>query len=423
MRSQDHFVTLREELDGIDEYLDIECVRFGPNLTVRKDITRDALDQLVPSMILQPIVENSLKHGLSGKVGGGQLTIHGYRHKGHVILEVVDNGTGMSAGAPGPGDRPRDWPAERKRAAPGDLRGHLSDPAAQHRGRGDVGAAGNSRAGRARTGLGIERLRRRSYNMDLKALVVDDEQLAREELCFLLAQVEGVEVVGQAGNGIEAIGLIEDLSPDVIFLDVQMPGMNGFEVARQMLGRESAAEIVFVTAYDQYAIEGFQVNAVDYLLKPVDMARLEQAVQRTRRRLQSDRPRPALANEDLERIVKLVTERQSRRERLAVKIGERVMLVDADDLIFASLADDVITVVAGNLTGTSNYRSLDELQERLDPSVFWRVHRSYLVNINKIKEIVPWFSRNYILKMNDGRTTEIPVSRSQTKRLREYLRL
>jgi two-component system LytT family sensor kinase len=97
MRSQDHFVTLREELDGIDDYLDIECVRFGPNLTVRKDITRDALDQLVPSMILQPIVENSLKHGLSGKVGTGQLTIHGYRHKGHVILEVVDNGTGMSA--------------------------------------------------------------------------------------------------------------------------------------------------------------------------------------------------------------------------------------------------------------------------------------------------------------------------------------
>jgi two-component system LytT family response regulator/two-component system response regulator LytT len=259
--------------------------------------------------------------------------------------------------------------------------------------------------------------------MDLKALVVDDEQLAREELCFLLAQVAGVEVVGQAANGIEAMGLIEDLSPDLIFLDVQMPGMNGFEVARQMLGRDSAAEIVFVTAYDQYAIEGFQVNAVDYLLKPVDTARLEQAVQRTRRRLQSDRPRPAMANEDLERIVKLVTERQSRRERLAVKIGERVMLVDADDLIFASLADDVITVVAGNLTGTSNYRSLDELQERLDPSVFWRVHRSYLVNINKIKEIVPWFSRNYILKMNDGRTTEIPVSRSQTKRLREYLRL
>jgi two-component system response regulator LytT len=257
----------------------------------------------------------------------------------------------------------------------------------------------------------------------LRALVVDDEQLAREELSYLLAQIGGVSVVGEATNGIEAIGLIEDLSPDVVFLDVQMPGMNGFEVARQAISRQSTAEIVFVTAYDQYAIEGFQVNAVDYLLKPVDAHRLDQALQRTRRRLQSDRPPQALANGELERIVKLVTERQSRRERLAVKVGERFMLVDADDLIFASLADDVITVVTTSLTGTSNYRTLDELQAHLDPGVFWRVHRSYLVNINKIKEIVPWFSRNYILKMNDGKTSEIPVSRSQTKRLREYLRL
>jgi two-component system response regulator LytT len=264
--------------------------------------------------------------------------------------------------------------------------------------------------------------------MELRALVVDDEQLAREELSYLLAQVGGVTVVGEATNGIEAIGLIEDLTPDVVFLDVQMPGMNGFEVARQVISRQAAGsiqggEIVFVTAYDQYAIEGFQVNAVDYLLKPVDAHRLEQALQRTRRRLQSDRPPSAMANGELERIVKLVTERQSRRERLAVKVGERFMLVDADDLIFASLADDVITVVTSSLTGTSNYRTLDELQAHLDPAVFWRVHRSYLVNINKIKEIVPWFSRNYILKMNDGKTSEIPVSRSQTKRLREYLRL
>jgi len=259
--------------------------------------------------------------------------------------------------------------------------------------------------------------------MELRALVVDDEQLAREELSYLLTQVGGVTVVGEATNGIEAIGLIEDLTPDVVFLDVQMPGMNGFEVARQVISRQATSEIVFVTAYDQYAIEGFQVNAVDYLLKPVDAHRLDQALQRTRRRLQSDRPPTPLANGELERIVKLVTERQSRRDRLAVKVGERFMLVDADDLIFASLADDVITVVTSSLTGSSNYRTLDELQAHLDPAVFWRVHRSYLVNINKIKEIVPWFSRNYILKMNDGKTSEIPVSRSQTKRLREYLRL
>jgi two-component system LytT family response regulator/two-component system response regulator LytT len=263
--------------------------------------------------------------------------------------------------------------------------------------------------------------------MGLKVVVVDDERLARDELCFLLGEQEEIEVVGQAGDGIEALGLLEDLAPDVVFLDVQMPGLNGFEVARQAIARGVTAEIVFVTAFDQYAIEAFKVNAVDYLLKPVDPERLEQSIQRARRRVvgqrTSDRPAGSLANDDLERIVQRVTERQSRRDRLAVRVGERFLLVDADELIFATLADDAITVVAGNLTGTSNYRTLDDLQASLDPGVFWRVHRSYLVNINKIKEIVPWFSRNYILKMNDGKATEIPVSRSQTKRLRDYLRL
>jgi two-component system LytT family response regulator/two-component system response regulator LytT len=264
-------------------------------------------------------------------------------------------------------------------------------------------------------------------SIDLRVLVVDDERLAREELCFLLGEQEGIDVVGQAGDGPEALTLLDDLSPDVVFLDVQMPGLNGFEVARQAIARAAPAEIVFVTAFDQYAIEAFKVNAVDYLLKPVDPQRLEESIERARRRVAGqrglERPGGTLANDDLERIVQRVTERQSRRDRLAVKVGERVLLVDADELVFATLADDVITIVAGSLTGTSNYRTLDDLQASLDPGVFWRVHRSYLVNINKIKEIVPWFSRNYILKMNDGKATEIPVSRSQTRRLREYLRL
>jgi two-component system LytT family response regulator/two-component system response regulator LytT len=260
--------------------------------------------------------------------------------------------------------------------------------------------------------------------MELRALVVDDEQPAREELCFLLGQMDGVAVVGQAANGIEALGLIEDLAPDVVFLDIQMPGLGGFEVARQALQRGLAAQLIFVTAYDQHAIEAFEVNAVDYLLKPVDPARLEQSVQRARRRAGgAGAGVVSLQNEVVERIVQLVTERQRRRERLAVKVGDRVFLIQADEVIFASLADDGITIVASSLTGTSNYRTLDELQEHLDPTVFWRVHRAHLVNINKIKEIVPWFSRNYILRMKDAKATEIPVSRSQTKRLREYLRL
>ena len=286
--------------------------------------------------------------------------------------------------------------------------------------------------------------------MELKALVVDDEQLARDELCYLLEQAGGVTVVAQAANGRDALALIAEHGPDLVVLDVQMPGLNGFEVARQVLERQdrgeaddpdrddgpAGTEIVFVTAFDQYAIDAFQVDAVDYLLKPVDPERLDQAVQRARRRLAARSGSRgeddggtnrasggALANAELERLVKRIAQGQNRRERLAVKVGERFLLVDAGDVIFATLADEVVTVAATSFTGTSNYRTLDELQAQLDPETFWRVHRAYLVNINKIKEIVPWFSRNYILKMSDAKSTEIPVSRSQTKRLREYLRL
>ncbi|HJO39177.1 MAG: LytTR family DNA-binding domain-containing protein [Vicinamibacterales bacterium] len=257
--------------------------------------------------------------------------------------------------------------------------------------------------------------------MDLRTVVVDDEQLAREELCFLLEQFDDLSVIGQAGDGPEALRIIGDLDPDVVFLDVQMPGLTGFQVARELLTERARAQIVFVTAYDQHALEAFEVNAVDYLLKPVEASRLAKAVDRVRSRPQT--PAPGLAAEDLERLVDLVAQKQNRRDRVAVKVDDRFVLVKADDIIYVSLIDDAITIVTANLVGTSNHRTLDELQANLDPAIFWRVHRSHVVNINKVKEIVPWFSRNYILKMKDAKATEIPVSRAQTKRLRDYLSL
>jgi two-component system, LytTR family, response regulator len=258
----------------------------------------------------------------------------------------------------------------------------------------------------------------------LRIIVVDDEQLAREELAFLLGQLGDVQVVGHAGNGIEALRVIEEHTPDVVMLDVQMPGLTGFEVARRLLRAGIDTQLVFVTAYDQHAIEAFEVNAVDYLLKPVEAGRLATAVDRVRRRVESDRVQSKTRSaEEMDKLLHLLSERQGRREQLALKVADRFLLVQSDEVVHASVEDDVITVVTNSLSGTSNYRTLDELQARLDPAIFWRVHRSHLVNINKIKEIVPWFSRNYILKMRDGKGTEIPVSRSQTKRLREYLRL
>ncbi len=263
--------------------------------------------------------------------------------------------------------------------------------------------------------------------MDMRTVLVDDEQLARDELGYLLGQMDDVEIVGQAGDGLEALKVIERLQPDLVFLDVQMPGLTGFEVARRVVGTGQPTHIVFVTAFDQHAIEAFEVNAIDYLLKPVDTARLDIALQRARKRITAERAADggtgAMASDQLERIVQMVTERQNRRDRLAIKVGERFLLIQAEEILFASLADEAITIVSTQHTGTSNYRTLDELQTRLDPGVFWRVHRSHLVNINKIKEIVPWFSRNYILRMKDEKATEIPVSRTQTRRLREYLKL
>jgi two-component system response regulator LytT len=258
----------------------------------------------------------------------------------------------------------------------------------------------------------------------IRTVVVDDEQLAREELCFLLTQVGGVEIVGQAANGVDALQVLGAVKPDLVMLDVQMPGLTGFEVARRLADAGMLPNLVFVTAFDQYAIDAFSVNAVDYLLKPVDAERLEQTIERVRRRVASEQAvKTPLTPADLDRVLDAVQARQGRRDQVAIKVGERFLLVRAEDISHASLVDDQIVVVTNTVSGTSNYRTLDELHSRLDDAVFWRVHRSHLVNITKVKEIVPWFSRNYILKMKDPKATEIPVSRAQTKRLRDYLQL
>ena len=259
------------------------------------------------------------------------------------------------------------------------------------------------------------------------AVLVDDEQLARDELGFLLGQVGGVEVIGQAGNGVEALTTIDRLQPDVVFLDVQMPGLTGFEVARRMLDAHAPSHIIFVTAYDQHAIEAFEVNAVDYLLKPVDPARLDVAVERARRLIAFERS-PIGAAEPRRRPASRPSSssRSSSWSRNA-GTGASGSPSRSASASCSVQADEIDLRVAGRRrrspwstgqhVGTSNYRTLDELQERLDPGVFWRVHRSHLVNINKIKEIVPWFNRNYILRMKDEKATEIPVSRTQTRRL------
>ncbi len=256
--------------------------------------------------------------------------------------------------------------------------------------------------------------------MGLSAVIVDDEQLARDELAFLLKSIGDVDVVAQGKNGLEGVNLIKEHSPDLVFLDVQMPGLDGFGVLKKLVDRRvPLPQIIFATAYDQYAVKAFEVNAVDYLLKPFDKKRVRQSVQRARRNLQSD----AAPSERLEALVRAIETPKPPPSRILLKSGGRLYLVDQKDICFASIEDGVITVVTSSNEGQSNCRTLEELLANLDSNLFWRAHRSYLVNINRIKEVVPWFKSSYQLRLDDRKQSEIPVSRAQTKRLRELFRL
>jgi len=269
--------------------------------------------------------------------------------------------------------------------------------------------------------------------MSMTALIVDDEELAREELKYLLDTTGSVDVVGEGKNGVEAVELIRAHHPDVVFLDVQMPGLDGFAVLKKLLDLgegDHLPQIIFATAFDQYAVRAFDVNAIDYLLKPFDRDRVLQAVDRARQRLQEGGPagesRPARGDLRVDTLLKLIEQHQTAKPhsgKIVLQAGSRLLLIDQKDICYASINEGVISVVTPSVEGQSKCRTLEELFDLLDPANFWRAHRSFLVNINHIREVVPWFKSSYQLRMDDKKQSEIPVSRAQTRRLRELFNL
>ncbi len=248
---------------------------------------------------------------------------------------------------------------------------------------------------------------------------MDDERLALEEIQYQLETIPEIEIIGQGRNGPEAIRLVQELEPDLMFLDVQMPGLNGFEVVEQLIKMDNLPQVVFVTAYDQYAVKAFEVNVVDYLLKPVEKNRLEKAIQRVRYQLESK----TVSEQKIRELLSMMNGTPHKRAKLLIKDKSRNIMVDSEEIIYATVSDGIVSVSSRDLRGETNYRTLEDLQAYLDPQSFWRVHRSYLVNINRIKEVIPWFNRTLQLKMNDRQETEIPVSRAHAKRFKEYLKL
>ena len=249
----------------------------------------------------------------------------------------------------------------------------------------------------------------------LRTLVVDDEQLARERLQGFLAKLPAVELVGQAANGVEALRLIEETSPDLVFLDVQMPGMDGFEVLKSLRG--DPPHVVFATAYDEYALRAFEVEAVDYLLKPFARQRVHDAVERVRSRLAGDQPTP-----DLDAVLKKLEEtRRVFMQQVPVHSGKRILIVPAEEILWFGVEYRLVYAHTAERPHMTNY-TLRELEDRLDPELFFRAHKSSLVNMRQVKEIVPWFGGRFKFVMRDTTASEVQVSRAQARILRSQLK-
>ncbi|HEY1483846.1 MAG TPA: response regulator transcription factor, partial [Candidatus Acidoferrum sp.] len=232
--------------------------------------------------------------------------------------------------------------------------------------------------------------------MTINTIIVDDEKPAREELAFLLKGFPEINLVGQGKNGIEAVNLIKEHAPDLLFLDVQMPGLDGFGVLKRLVERKlKVPHIVFATAFDHYAVQAFDVNAVDYVLKPFDKARIAKAIQRARREMDAH-VSPTDRLEQLFNQLGAGKPQATVPSKIMIKSQQRMLLVDAEDLVFAGIEDGLITVMSKEVEGSSNYRTLEELHAALDSDSFWRPHRSFLVNIHHIKEVVPWFKSSFM---------------------------
>lgn len=260
--------------------------------------------------------------------------------------------------------------------------------------------------------------------MKLKALIVDDEYPARQELRFALSGFEDIEIVGEATNAQEALALVKALDYHVLFLDISMPGMSGLELGAAIQDLPRQPLIIFITAYDEYAVRAFEVNAVDYLLKPVEPGRLKKAIDKVMKVYQeSAAPGESTAEGEFtngNNKTPPTPANQIKIDRIPAEKQGKTVLVAESDIFYAFTEQDYIYIKTYNDKLFTRF-TLKELEARLNSSIFFRTHRCYLVNLHKVREIIPFFNGTYNLVVEDKENTEVPVSRAQAKKLRKIL--
>jgi two-component system, LytTR family, response regulator len=242
----------------------------------------------------------------------------------------------------------------------------------------------------------------------IRAVIVDDEELARQVLREYLSGHTEIEIAAECANGFEAVKAVTELKPDLVFLDIQMPKLDGFEVL-ELIGTDRA--VVFVTAYDEYAIRAFDVHAVDYLLKPFGAERFETALQRARQRLSGTLPAPAELSSSARPAAHYL-------ERIVVRDGTRVFIIPVAKLDYAEAQDDYVALSSEGKKHLKQ-QTISSLESALDPSRFLRIHRSYIVNLERVTKVEPYSKDNHMVVLSNG--TQLPVSRSGYARLREFL--
>jgi DNA-binding LytR/AlgR family response regulator len=245
----------------------------------------------------------------------------------------------------------------------------------------------------------------------MRVLIVDDERPARERLWRMLSEIEDLEIVGEAQDGSSAVEMIEALDPDLVLLDIQMPGLDGFGVIEALA---DPPQIVFVTAYDEFAIRAFEVCALDYLLKPFRRERLAEAIRRARQVIAGQKG----ASERLAPLLEQLTAQGQYLSRLAVRDGLNIRILEAAQVDWIDIVEQRVNVHVGDQIYPIR-RTLSELAARLDPALFFRAHRGAIVNLGRVQEIVPWFKGSYKLRLTTG--AEVDLSRTQARRLRKRL--